>query len=137
MRRWFKRNLLWLLYAVFLILAVSYGAREGFFSLSGSYAGGKVAVLAAYLSFLAYSLYASQKENFFKSVRIVNSYLWGLQIGLDLYISVFLSLALIYFVEGSFLVLAIWLVPVLFFANLAILPYIIINYSTIIDKLAG
>ena len=137
MKRFIKRNLLWGIYAVFLLMAIAYGSEERAFSFTGPYAMGKVAVLIAFLAFLLYSLVSSARENFFRSVRQVNSMWWGLQIGLDLYISVFLSLAVIYLNEGSFLVLALWLVPVLFFANLAILPYIFLNYFSLVERLAG
>jgi len=133
MQRFLKRNLLWFFYAGFLILAVLYGAREPFFTTQSAYSAGKYAILAIFFLFLAYSLYASAKESFFKSVVSVNKYLWGLQIGLDLYISVFLSLGLIFLVEGSIVITLIWLVPILVFANLAILPFIILNYGSIID----
>lgn len=62
----------------------------------------------------------------------MNNLFWGKQVGLDLYISVFLSLALIYLIEGSVVVVLLWLFPILVFANLAILPYILLNYGAII-----
>ena len=132
MNRFLKRYQLWFVYAVFLLLAVLYGGREGFFSIQGEYAAGKVLVLLAYAAFLAYSIYSTQQENFFKSVMAINRLWWGRQIGADLYISVFLSLALVYLIEGSLTVTLLWAAPILFFANLAILPYLILNYSAVI-----
>lgn len=133
MRRIFKRYQLWLFYAAFLICAILYGGREPLIS-----AGlGKTVVIVIYLCFLAYSLYATSRENFFRSVGTINKLLWGRQIGVDLYISVFLSLALIYLVEGSFWVVLLWLVPILVFANLAILPYILLNFDALIGSFAG
>ena len=67
----------------------------------------------------------------------MNGLWWGLQIGLDLYISVFLSLALIYLVEGSVMVMLFWALPVIVFANLAILPYLILNYGAVVSALSG
>ena len=137
MQRFLKRYSLWFVYALFLILAIRYGARESFLDFSGPYAGGKIALLIAFIAFVAYSVYATSRENFFRSVVSVNRMWWGLQIGLDLYISVFISLAVIYLHEGSIAVLLAWLVPVLFFANLAILPYLLLNYSSLVSLFGG
>jgi hypothetical protein len=62
----------------------------------------------------------------------MNDLLWGKQVGLDLHISVFLSLALIYLIEGSVVVMLLWFSPILVVENLAILSYILLNYGTII-----
>ena len=132
MQRFLKRNLLWFFYAGFLALAVAYGGKEGLFTTQSAYPAGKTVLLIVFFAFLAYSLYASHKENFFKSVVSINKYLWGMQIGMDLYISVFLSLGLIYLNDGSLVTVLIWAVPVLIFANLAILPYILLNYGSIV-----
>ncbi len=134
MARWFKRNFLWVFYGAFLVLAFFAGGEEALFSLDVPFAGGKILVWLIFIAFLAYSLVSHVKESFFKTVRIVNGLWWGRQIGIDLYISVTLSLCLIYLVEGSFLVVLIWFVPILIFANLAILPYILVNYSAIVGN---
>lgn len=133
MERYLKRYSLWIVYALFMGLAAAYGSREPLISTDSPYVAGKIVLLVVYACFVAYSLHATRKENFFKSVGSINAYLWGRQIGFDLYISVFLSLAVIYLVEGSLTVLLLWLVPVLFFANLAILPYILLNYGSIVS----
>ena len=135
MRRFLKRYQLWLLYAVFMIIAWLYGSRESFVHTQSELVFGNYIILFVYLAFLAFSLYASARENFFRSIVTVNQLLWGRQVGIDLYISVFLSLALIYLIEGSFLVLLLWLLPILFFANLAILPYILLNYEQIVGQI--
>jgi len=137
MQRMIKRYLLWIFYAVFLVIAIGQGGREPFFAAAGPAAGGKVILLVVYFAFLAYSLYATRRENFFRTLSTMNSLWWGRQVGMDLYISVFLSLALIYLVEGSLTVMLIWFVPVFVFANLAILPYIILNYGAIVASFPG
>jgi hypothetical protein len=136
-QRFLKRYFLWLIYAAFLILASLFGSREAYFSINGGHGLGKFFVLTAYVTFLAYSVYATKRENFFKSLMSVNRLWWGRQIGADLYISVFLSLGLIYLIEGSLFVTLAWLVPILFFANLAILPYILLNYSFVLQHLVS
>lgn len=129
-----RRNLLWVFYLAFLLLAALYGSREPFLTTDSPYVFGKVFVFTIFAAFLAYSLYCSIKENFFKSVVQVNRYWWGLQIGLDLYVSVTISLCVIYLNEGSLIVTLLWAVPVLIFANLAILPYILLNYASLVGN---
>lgn len=137
MQRFAKRYGIWLAYGVFLAVAILFGSREPLIATDSPYALGKIVVLIVFAGFLAYSLHATRRENFFKSVGTINRLYWGRQIGLDLYVSVFLSLALIYLHEASFSVLLLWLVPVLFFANLAILPYILLNYGSIMSLFGG
>ena len=137
MRRFSRRYGLWIGYALFLVLAVAYGGREGLVTTESGFGGAKLVVLAVYLGFLAFSLYATARENFFRSVGQINRLWWGRQIGLDLYISVFASLGLIWLVEGSLGVMLIWTVPVLIFANLAILPYLLLNFGAILGAFAG
>ncbi|MEM7068628.1 MAG: hypothetical protein AAF478_07060 [Pseudomonadota bacterium] len=132
MKRLIKRYTLWIVYVAFLAIAIGFGSSEGLFATNSEYAFGKVVLLFTYFCFLAYSLFATSKENFFRSVRTVMELKWGFQICADLYISVFLSLGLIYLVEGSLMATFLWAIPILFFANLAILPYLILNYSAII-----
>ncbi len=132
MQRFLKRYQLWLLYTLFLIAAIRYGSSEGWFATDSDYALGKHLVLLVFVCFLVFSLYATHRENFFRSLGEINKFFWGRQICTDLYISVFLSLALIYLVEGSLTTVLLWAIPVLFFANLAILPYIILNYGEIV-----
>ena len=115
--------------------AMLFGSRESLIHTDGDLALGKYIVLVIYLGFLVFSLYATSKENFFRSIASVNAFLWGRQVGIDLYISVFLSLTVIYLVEGSVLVTALWFLPILIFANLAILPYILLNYGLIVSHL--
>lgn len=137
MQRVWRRYRLWLFYAAFLIMAMNYGGREPLLATPERMAAGKYLLLAIYVSFLVFSLDATARENFFRSIREINGLLWGRQVGIDLYISVALSLALIWLVEGSVLAVLLWSLPVLVFANLAILPYIMLNYSAIVGAFLG
>lgn len=132
MRRFIKRYLLWSFYILFFIAALAFGGREGLLATQSGLTGTKYAVFVVFVLFLGFSIYATRNENFFRSIRAMNQMLWGRQVGFDLYISVCLSLALIYLVEGSVWILLLWLVPILVFANLAILPYILLNFAEII-----
>lgn len=131
MNRFLKRQGIWLFYAVFLIVAVATSDASLHIGYQGPLAGGIWAVAIVFALFLAYSLYCSAKEAFFRSVAKINRFHWGRQIGIDLYISVTLSLAVIWLNDGTLTMLA-WLVPVVIFANLAILPYILLNYGSLI-----
>lgn len=131
MNRFLKRHGIWLFYAVFLIIAVATSDTTQHIGYHGPLAGGIWAVAVIFVLFLAYSVYCSVKELFFRSVAKINRFHWGRQIGIDLYISVTLSLAVIWLNDGA-LTMLVWLVPVVIFANLAILPYILLNYGSLI-----
>ena len=136
MRRFLKRHGLWVAYFAFLALALAFGATERPLDFTTGPASGKVALGLIFMGFLGYSLFAHVKEAFFRSVAKINQFHWGRQIGVDLYISVTLSLCLIYMVDGP-LALLFWLIPVLIFANLAILPYLILNYGAVLSGFAA
>ncbi len=130
--KFFKRNLLWIIYIFFVAIVLLFHEGEHPILSSGPYPVGKYLVWAMYLGFLAYSIHCSRKENFFRSLKKIYPLYWGRQIGIDLYLGLILSLGLIYFNEGSFLVVLLWLIPVLIYANLAILLYVAVNYDSIV-----
>ena len=116
---------------MFLGVASGFGSREGLLTTQSEHATAKYLLFLTFILFLSFSLYAARRENFFKSLGKINGLFWGRQISLDLYISVSLSLALIFLVEGSVIVLLFWLLPVLVFANLAVLPFILLNFAEV------
>ncbi len=127
-----KRNFLWGLYIAFVALAVAFKSDEPLFHSEGPYAAGKYVAWALLISFLAYSVYCSTQVSFIKSLPKILENIWARQIGLDLYIGVLMSCFIIYLNEGSLLVLLLWLPAILIFANLAILLYVAMNYTSII-----
>ena len=127
-----KKHFLWLLYGIFVIIAISSHTSEPLFISQGVYPYGKPIMWLVLLGFLAYSLYCHVKENFFKTMSITGKYYWTKQIGIDLYLGVAVSGAVIYLNEGSLLLLGLWLVPLVLFANLATLLYIAMNYDSLI-----
>ncbi len=137
MARFLKRHLLWILYAFFVIAAIATHKGEPIFHSTGPYAAGKYIAWFMFFAFLAYSLYATTQASFIKSLPKINKHIWGRQIGLDLYISVFMSIFVIYLDSGSILVLLLWLVPVLIYANLAILLYVALNYGSLVAHFIG
>ena len=58
--------------------------------------------------------------------------LWCRQVGIDLYLGVAFFGFLMYLNEGSLVVLLLWAVPMLIFANLATLLYLALNYQSIV-----
>ncbi|MER3328451.1 MAG: hypothetical protein RIF34_02645 [Candidatus Kapaibacterium sp.] len=127
-----KKNILWIAYFIFVVIAVIYRGDKNLFTSSGPFAPGKYLVWAVYLFFLGYSIYCSTKESFFKSIKMMFPLHWARQIGIDLYIGLLMSVSMIYLNEGSLLVFAIWLVPILIYGNLVSLLYVALNYDGIV-----
>jgi hypothetical protein len=127
-----KRHFLWILYAVFVALAIVFKGEEALFISEGPYGLGKLLVWAVLALFLIYSLHCHVKEDFFKTMSITAKYYWTKQIGLDLYLGAAMFCGLIYFNEGSIIIMLVWFVPILIFANLATLLYLALNYDSIV-----
>ena len=102
------------------------GWHESTLSLNVPLALAKVLVWTLLVGFLAYSIYCSSRENLFLS-----GLHWGRQIGLDLYLGLFLTLFIIYLNEGALAAL-FWLIPTLLSANLSILLYFAIHFDSIV-----
>ncbi len=132
MMTFLKRHGLWAAYFAFVAIAIATHSGEGVFLSSGSYPYGKPLLWLILLLFMGYSLRVSAQENFFHSLKRMNQILWSRQVGLDLYIGLLIPLFIIYLNEGSLLILALWILPVLIFANLAVLLYLALNYDSII-----
>lgn len=130
-----KKLSLWIIYAVFAALAIGLHDGEPMFAASGPYAAGKYIVWAIYFAFLGYSIYCTTQENFFKTLGVMAQMHWARQVGIDLYIGLIAALFLMYLVEGSLFFVALWLVPVLIYANLAIFLYFALNYGAIVALL--
>ena len=134
---WLKRNFLWIFYFAFVALAIAFHDGEPLFVSEGPYAAGKYVVWLIFFGFLAYTLYCSSKDSFIKALPRINKEIWVRQIGIDLYIGVAMATFLIYLNEGSLLFVALWIVPILIFANLAILLYVAMNYGSIVAHFTG
>lgn len=131
-----KRHFLWIIYAIFVAIAITFKGDEALFFSEGPYALGKPILWGVLLVFLAYSFHCHRKEDFFKTMSITGKYYWTKQIGIDLYIGVGLVACLIFLHDGP-VVLAIWAVPLLIYANLATLLYLAMNYDAIMSNLVG
>lgn len=128
-----KRTLIsWGIFATFFICAVTFNWHPDLFRFSMPAAPFKALIWVAFLSFLAYSVYCSRRENIFRSIASIGELHWGRQIGIDLYIGLSIFLSFVYVHEGSLLAVALWLVPVVLFANLAVLLYLAIHFESIL-----
>ena len=127
-----KRNGLWIVYAVFVVVAIYFHDGESLFTSQGAFPAGKIIAWLMWMGFLIYSIYISTKENFFRTVKAILPLHWARQISIDLYIGIAFAMFIIYLNEGSLLVLMLWLLPLLIFANLATLLYIAMNYDSIV-----
>lgn len=127
---------LWALYVAFAIVALVSNLQESTFRFSGPLGGVKAMVWLALAAFIVYSVRCSIKENFFRSVKSIIALHWGRQISADLYLGLLVSLLIIFLNDGAMIAL-LWLVPVLIYANLAILLYLALNFDSIVVKLLG
>ena len=131
-----NQNLIpWGVFTAFVVGAVALGWHPAIFRFEGPMGLAKIFVWLAFLSFTAYSIYCSGKENIFKTIKTMARFHWGRQIGIDLYLGLLLSLSVIYLHEG-FIVALVWLVPVLLFANLATLLYVAIHFEALVARFA-
>jgi hypothetical protein len=132
-----NQNLIsWGVFTAFVVGAVALGWHPAIFRFEGPMGAAKAVVWLAFLSFTAYSIYCSGKENIFRTIRSMARLHWGRQIGIDLYLGLLLSLSVIYLHEGFGAVLA-WLVPILLFANLATLLYVAIHFEALVARFVG
>lgn len=132
-----RAQALWGVYAAFVGFAVYSYWYDDMFRLDVPLGGAKLLVWLALLGFLAYSFHCSRHEDLFRTVGTMSKLYWGRQIGIDLYLGLFVALFVVYLNEGAMVAL-VWLLPTLAFANLSILLYLALNFDTIVGKfLAG
>jgi hypothetical protein len=122
----------WGFFGAFAVTALYFGWHDDLFALSVPLAPVKLAIWAAFLGFLADTIYCSRRENLFTSVAKLAELHWGRQIGADLYLGLSLTLFVVYLNEGSLGVVLLWLLPTLLFANLATLLYFAIHFDEIV-----
>ena len=127
-----KRNALWIVFAVFVATAMYFHTGEPLFISEGTHPAGKLVTWLIFVGFLVYSIYCSRKENIFKTIQAIWPFHWARQISFDLYLGLVIAMFIIYLNEGSLLVLAMWLVPIILFANLATLLYVAMNYDSLV-----
>ncbi len=129
-----KLLLPWAAYFLFAATALYLNWHDRMLEFGGFSGVLKLVVWLALLCFLAYSIYCSTRENLFRSIGKMWQLHWGRQVGTDLYLGLFIGLIIIYLNEGAIAVL-LWLIPILPFANLAMLLYFAIHFDAIAEKL--
>jgi hypothetical protein len=125
---------LWSFYASLAAFAIYSNWQETTLTFSGQLGGIKAIIWLGLLGFLGYSVYCSFQENFFRSVTSIAALHWGRQIGADLYLGLLIGLLIISLNDG-FVIALFWLVPILVYANLAILLYVALHFDEIVLKL--
>ncbi len=132
-----KNLSLWAVYGLFASCAFAYGWHDDLLKFAGPAGVAKGLLWLLFLSFLGYSFYCSLHENIFRTIKEILQRHWGRQISLDLYIGLTLFMGLIYLHSGSVLVMALWFLPVLLFANLATLLYLLIHFESLLAPFTG
>lgn len=131
-----KRNtssiVLWSVFFAFCAIAIGLHGNAGLLDFSGTTGLIRLVLIAVWVAFTAYSLICSRHENLFRTVGTMSKLWWGRQIGIDLYISVFLSVALVYLVTGSVGQTLFWGAAFIPFANQAILLFVILYLDRIL-----
>lgn len=122
----------WVGYVLTVALAFAIGWHDDILTFAGAAGAAKATLWAAWLGFLVYSMHCARHENLFRTIGVLRGYYWGRQIGADLYISATLSLCVIHLNSGDPLVTLLWVLPVLFYVNLAILVYVIVHFEQLI-----
>ncbi|MEL6566849.1 MAG: hypothetical protein AAFQ22_00415 [Pseudomonadota bacterium] len=92
----------------------------------------RAGLIAVWFAFTGYSIYCIPFESLWQSATKILKLLWGWQVTVDLYISVFLSIGLVWLVTGSLVETLIWSIAIVPFANLAILLFLVFHIDEIL-----
>ena len=128
-----KRHLFWMIYIAFVIAVLATNWHSNILSFNQPQAFGKILIWLVFFSFSAYTIYCSLTEDFFKSLKKILGFKWSKQIFMDLTIGLFLSLFVIYWHSGSWVVTLLWITPFICFGNLATLLYFAVNYDSLVS----
>jgi hypothetical protein len=128
-----QNRLSWAVFFAFVAAALSLSWHSRMLEFDGASGIGKAMVWLAFVLFTGYSVYCSTKENIFKTIARMAQLHWGRQIGLDLYLGLILFCTVVY-LQSGWLVLVLWLLPILLFANLATLLYVAIHFDALVAR---
>ncbi|MEO0398206.1 MAG: hypothetical protein AAF224_02150 [Pseudomonadota bacterium] len=131
------RNLLWGVFFAFVAVALFTNWSPQLLQFNGMVGITRLVLIAVWVGFLVYSLYCSAHENIFRTIGGMSRLYWGRQVIFDLYISVFLSVSVVYLVTGSIVQTLLWALAMIPFANLAILLFLILHLDTIFAAFAS
>ncbi|MEM6914728.1 MAG: hypothetical protein AAF511_12205 [Pseudomonadota bacterium] len=123
---------IWCGFALYVVIALVTQWDNDLLRVDSSVGGVRWVLIMMWLSFCTYSLVSAVRENFFKALRTMLQSYWGRQICIDLYISVLLSIGLVWMVTSSVIETILWSLAIIPFANLAILLFVILRLDDIL-----
>lgn len=126
-----RATIVWIGYLAFLAFVLWRSGDADPLGFDGPLPVVKAVVWLAWLAFLVYSVWCSRTEDLLRSVRSLVELHWGRQVGIDLYLGLGVALLLIT-LHGGVGALVLWVVPVLLFANLAVLFYVAVHFDGIV-----
>lgn len=124
-----RRVLFWGGFAVCVSVAFATYWDASLLEFGGAAGGARLALLAVWFAFTAYSLYCIPQESLWQSAQDILKFFWGRQVTADLYISVALSIGLVWLATGSVLETLLW---GLFFLPFAIIVFLILHFDEIV-----
>jgi hypothetical protein len=71
-KRFFRNNLLWVIFLVFACIGVATKKDTSIFISQSQYGTGKYCIWLLFFGFFSYTFFASRKENFYKSIRHIS-----------------------------------------------------------------
>lgn len=126
-----RRILFWGSFASFVCVAVATHWDPSLLEVNDTTGRIRAVLLVVWLAFTGYSIYCIPHESLWRSAQAILKLYWGRQVTADLYISVFLSIGLVWLVTRSAAETVLWSVFIVPFANLAILLFIILRLDDI------
>lgn len=127
-----RRVVFWGAFFIFVCVAFATHLTDEFWQFQGPVGFTRAMILAVWIGFTSYSIYCIPHESLWRSAQEILRLFWGRQVTADLYISVGLSIGLVWLVTGSILETLLWSLAFLPFANLAILLFIALHVPEIL-----
>ena len=128
-----RRLVFWGGFALFVCIALVTQWSDTLLKFDDSKGLVRAGLIVIWLSFTAYSLYCIARESLLQTATDILRLYWGRQVGADLYISVLMSIGLVYLVTSSVTETLLWSIAFIPFANLAILLFIILRLEDILS----
>lgn len=127
-----RRIVFWGGFAIFVCATTYIYWKPELLDFGGVTGTVRAGLLGLWLAFTGYSIYCIPRESLWQSAQKIWELFWGWQVTVDLYISVFLSIGVVWLVTGSLIETLIWAIAIIPFANLAILLFLIFHIDEIL-----
>jgi len=128
--------LAWVVYVLLAGGAFYWHWHPDVFAFNGPLGWLKATLWVLFVAFMVYTIHCSRKENLIRTVRSMAGYLWGRQIMLDLYLGLVLTLLIIGWHQGLWVML-LWALPVLFYGNAFAWLYLLIHFEALMALLGS